>query len=251
MPKNILWKIYANMTQQYHPYSDSLSAEKTANSIWCEVSIFLYVEFQTCKRADFLPIQIILLDDLRIDVHLFTIYDHVDLLGIRSGFHILILIIKTINDSLLVFIASWASSSVAKDFASLSKLSFRLWSVNKTPMEGRATSKCSLTQWYCNDCGVSSISLCPALRVFRLYCWKNRLAAFTDVVRLRDFDAVLGLFPLILTSERLCSKLASSKWKFSALCSLISLTLGHCVLYQHVEQECRFTGNDCQIRDER
>ena len=33
MPKNILWKIYANITQQHHPYSDSLSAEKTANSM--------------------------------------------------------------------------------------------------------------------------------------------------------------------------------------------------------------------------
>jgi hypothetical protein len=41
-------------------------------------SISLCIEFHMCKTADFLPIQVILFDDFRIDVDFLTVYDYVD-----------------------------------------------------------------------------------------------------------------------------------------------------------------------------
>ncbi len=52
-------------------------------------SISLCIEFPMCKTADFLPIQVILFDDLRIDVDFLTVYDYVDFL--ENFFYFLIL----------------------------------------------------------------------------------------------------------------------------------------------------------------
>ena len=67
-----------------------LSAERLLAQ--CEGSIFLYIEFSACKKTDFLTLQVIPLDNLRIDLDFFTIYDHVDFLGNCFGFRILILV---------------------------------------------------------------------------------------------------------------------------------------------------------------
>ncbi len=41
-------------------------------------SISLCIEFPMCKTADFLLIQVIFFNDLRIDVDFLTVYDYVD-----------------------------------------------------------------------------------------------------------------------------------------------------------------------------
>ena len=57
-------------------------------------SISLCIEFPMCKTTDFLPIQVILFNDLRIDVDFLTVYDYVDFFGNSFGFRILFFAIR-------------------------------------------------------------------------------------------------------------------------------------------------------------
>ncbi|NVM24003.1 MAG: DUF4202 family protein [Desulfobacterales bacterium] len=163
------------------------------------------IEFSACKRADFLPIQVILLDDLGIDVHFFTIYDHVDLLGTRLGFHILDLRNKQPSTITSLFLIASGAGSVAKDLAILSKLSFRLWSVNKTPTQGIAPSKSRLHEDENPPLIKGAFLKCP------LWQRGNR----------EDFGAALTRSWAIhfdtLTPDRLCPKLSSPKRKHFGL----------------------------------